>query len=340
MSVYNGERFLSEAVESVLAQARCDFELVIVDDGSTDSSREILAAYAGRDSRVVVHSQPNQGLAMALNRGIGFARAPLVARLDADDVAQPGRLERQQQFLGEHEAVAVVGGAVTFMNASGRAFADWQYPLTDAEIRKALPRTTPFAHSAVMLRKDAFERSGEYRPLLTSALDVDLWLRIAERWELANLPEGVVSYRIHPGQMSVQHLERQTLESVAARASARARSEGIPDPLEMLERLDHDTLMAIGVSAEEVTSAFVHMSTWLAKTMHRAGYTGAAEEVFSEARRRARSATGSPALLAHVHRERARRYREQRRWIRAKLETIEAVRAERASRAVRRAPPV
>jgi Glycosyl transferase family 2 len=332
MSVYNGERFLREAVESVLDQSLDDLELVVVDDGSTDSTPQILDECGSSDSRVVVYRQVNQGRAVALNRGVGLARAPLIARLDADDVALSNRLENQRQFLAEHESVAVVGGAVTFVDEGGRPFADVPYPLTDPEIRKAAERRTPFSHPSVMLRKNVFGSIGGYRPIFVEAEDVDLWLRIAERYELANLPERVIQYRMHAGQATVQKLELQTLCAVAARVAARARMEGRPDPLDAVERIDFQTLIAMGATRHEIASALVYDATWLAKTMGRAGYEDATEELFAAARHRARSGSGSPELVAHVHRERAHRDVEQGHRLRAKLRRMRAVLAERAAR--------
>jgi len=329
MCVYNGERFLHEAVESILNQTFADLELIVVDDGSTDSTPQILAGYVSRDFRVVVHRQANQGPAAAANRGVGLARAPLIARLDADDVALPTRLECQSRFLIEHETVAVVGGAVTFIDENGRSWADpVQFPLTDAEIHEMLTTTTPFVHSAVMLRRDAFECVGGYRPIFREAEDLDLWLRIAECYELANVPELVVRYRIHAQQTTAQTLERTALHDVAARIGARARKAGRPDPLDAVDRIDHQTVLAAGATNKEITATFIQIATWYAKTMSRAGYEDAAEKLFAEAAARARSASGSRVLVAHVHRTHARRLREQGRRFPALLETARGTLAE------------
>jgi glycosyltransferase involved in cell wall biosynthesis len=330
MSAYNGERFLREAVESILRQTFSDFELIVVDDGSTDATPRMLAEYAAADSRVVVHRQSNQGHAAGLNCGIGLARAPLIARIDADDAALPTRLERQSRFLIEHATVAVVGGAVTFIDESGRSFADVPYPLTDAEIRETLTKmSAPFLHPAVMLRRDAFERVGGYRPVFQVAEDYDLWLRIAECYELANLPEIVLRYRIHAKQTTVQNLERGTLAMFAARTSARARKARCPDPLEKVDRIDYQILFAAGVTNNDITAAIVYNTTWWAKTLSRAGYAREGERLFAEAAARARSATGSPALVAHVHRQYAHRLREQGSRYRALFETVRAALAQR-----------
>jgi glycosyltransferase involved in cell wall biosynthesis len=330
MSVCDGERFLREAVESILSQSFSDLELVVVDDGSTDSTPDILADYASRDSRVRFHSQANRGSAAALNLGFSLARAALVARLDADDVATTDRLQRQHRFLSANPAVALVGGQAIFMNEEGQEFARVTYPLSDHEIREAFATTTPFVHSAVMLRKAVAREIGGYRPIVDPAEDLDLWLRIADRHKLANLPEPVVKYRMHPSQASVQKQEGQALRSLAARTAARLRAAGDPDPLDGAERIDEQFLLSHGASIEEIDAAVVDSAVWLAKTMDRAGYAEAAGALFSIAYARARSGSDSPALVASVHRAVGRRHAERGNRFRAKLKAAQAAVAERA----------
>lgn len=325
MAVYNGERFVRAAIESVLVQTLAEIELVVVDDGSTDSTPQILQEYAAKDPRIVVHRQANQGRATALNRGSAHTHAPLIARLDADDIAEPDRLERQRQFLAENDAVAAVGGAVTFVDAAGRRFADHQYPLSDIEIRRTLDHATPFVHSAVMLRKEAFARAGGYRPVFGDADDVDLWLRIAEKHQLANLPQTVVRYRMHPDQASIRGLELQTLCVVAARAAARARRAGQPDPFTDADRISEPVLLKLGVKPAEIGTELVRMATWLARTMGRAGYPDAEEKLFTQAGEWARSRSGSKSLVAYVYRERARRNAEQGHWLQARFNNAQAL---------------
>jgi hypothetical protein len=326
MSVYNGERFLEEAVASVLEQDLREVELIVVDDGSTDRTPAILGALARADGRVVVRSQRNQGRTAALNVGFALARGPLVARLDDDDVATPARLARQRAFLEENDHVALVGGAATFVDEHGTAIAEVRYPTSDAEIRRALGRTSPFVHSAVMLRRSAFREVGGYRPIFPMAEDLDLWLRIAERHQVANLPETVVRYRVHGGQASVRHLELEVVCSLAAREAARARAGGAPDPVESMEVIDRDALIRLGVSPEEIATAFVRSATWLARSRSRAGLPRIAEELFAAAEVEARrSPSSSRALLAYVHRARAQRHDEEGRWLRARGEMARAL---------------
>jgi glycosyltransferase involved in cell wall biosynthesis len=312
MSVRDGERHLAASLDSVLAQTYPDFELVVIDDASRDSSPQILSAYAARDDRVRVQRQEAAGLARSLNRGIAHARAPLIARLDADDVALPERLELQLAYLDSHPRVGLVGGAVEYIDESGRQFAAVQYPIADDAIRRAFAETTPFVHSAVTMRREAFDRAGGYRPAFY-AEDLDLWLRIGTEWQLANLPQPVVRYRLHGDQLTARGLERQSLSAFGARLSWRAREAGLPDPFAEIDLVDRRALEAAGASEEEMTAALVRDGVWAAKTMSRAGRDDLGRELFAFAESHARAESGSDELVAYVRRERARRLREQGR---------------------------
>ena len=324
MSARDGERYLAAAIESVLAQTLADLELVLIDDGSTDSSPQILAAYASTDERVLVHRHEHAGLATSLNRGIAYARSPLIARLDADDVAWPRRLELQVAHLAEHPDVGLVGGAVTFIDEHGHQFADARYPATDAEIRRAFSSTTPFVHSAVTMRREALDAAGGYRAAFPHAEDLDLWLRIGAVAELANLAEIVVSYRIHSRQSTVTGLERQSVSALGARVAWRARAQGLPDPFEQTALVDREALQAAGASAADLTIEFVRLAVWLAKTLSRSGREEVAAELFATAEARARSQSGSPALVSFVKRERAKRLRAQGRRLAAGRAAVSA----------------
>ncbi len=324
MAVYNGERFLREAVESVLGQTLMDIELIVIDDGSTDATAEILDEYAAADLRVVVETRANAGRAAARNRGFELARGPLVAVLDADDIALPERLEVQRMFLEAHRRVGGVGGAVAFVDEEGRTFAEWRYPLSNDEISRAFESGTPLAHSAAMIRAAAFDAAGGYRSVFAVSEDLDLWLRLSGVQELANVPELVLSYRFHSDQASMQQLDLQTLESLAARLSARARRDGRPDPLDAVERIDRPTLRALGVTEHEITTAFIRDATWLAKMMGKAGYAQTSEELFMRASETARSEVGSPDLAADVYRAHAGVLRESGRPVRAAAMTLRA----------------
>jgi hypothetical protein len=276
MPVRDGERFLVEAVESVLGQTLSDLELIVVDDGSTDRTPELLAELARRDSRVRVQTQSPGGLTAALNAGCVLAAAPLIARMDADDVALPDRLERQAAFLDSHPDVALLGGGIVLADEDGREI--------DREPGRAAPdlaTRNELVHSTVVMRTEAFRVLGGYR--LDQSEDYDLWLRFDERYGVAALEEPVIRYRLHPGQFSVTKLERQALGSLCVRAAARERGAGRTDPLDGVGRLGETVAARLGVSRDEVDRAVVSDAVQWAATLQRVGRRGEAEALLDTA---------------------------------------------------------
>ncbi|MBI1964194.1 MAG: glycosyltransferase [Candidatus Rokubacteria bacterium] len=218
MGVHDGEPWVGAAVASVLAQTAPDLELIVVDDGSTDGTPATLAAV--RDPRLVVVRQAREGLTRALNRALRLARAPLLARLDADDLALPERLARQREFLDAHPEVGLLGTGAREVDAEGREVGRVAPPADDAAIRRALIRGNPFVHSSVMLRRSALDAAGGYDERLAVAQDYDLWMRLSRVTRLANLAEPLVVRRLVPGRVS---LERDA-DRLAAEARVRWRA--------------------------------------------------------------------------------------------------------------------
>lgn len=211
MPVYNAERYLAQAVKSILDQTFTDFELLIIDDGSTDGSRAILEHYAARDPRIRLVSRPNTGYVVALNEMIAMARGEFLARMDADDVARPDRLEHQVAFLSEHPEVVCVGGWIQLIDAASRRLTCQQTPTDDASLQDlALQGGMPMGHPTLMYRRRDVEAIGGYRPEFMPAEDVDLILRIGERGQLAALPRVVIDYRLHNQSISEQRVHQQS----------------------------------------------------------------------------------------------------------------------------------
>ncbi len=201
MGVRDGARWLAEAVDSVLGQTFADLELIVVDDGSTDATPDLLAGY--RDARLSVLRQPAGGLARALNRGLGVAAAPLVARLDADDVALPERLARQVAFLDARPEVGLLGSACRDIDPAGDPVDTERPPEDDVSIRRALIRRNPFVHSTIVVRRAVIDRAGGYDESLPVAQDYALWMRASGVTRMANLPDVLVLRRLRADRVSV-----------------------------------------------------------------------------------------------------------------------------------------
>ncbi len=248
MSVFNGERFLADAVESILDQSFRDFEFIVIDDGSTDHSGSILDSYQKGDPRVRVHHQENSGLIYSLNHGCGLARGKYIARMDADDIAVTDRLMWQADFMETHGEVAVLGGAVEFIDEAGRMLESMRYPVEDHEIKSALFHHSAIAHPAVCIRKEALASVGGYRTAFVDAEDYDLWLRMAEGSQFANLEWVVIKYRVHSDQVSRRKLRQQTLSTLAAQALASSKTSRNPKTTSWAGGITPAALTRLGVS--------------------------------------------------------------------------------------------
>lgn len=276
MSVFNGEAYLADAVESVLGQTWTDLELVAVDDGSTDGSWRILERCAREDSRVRLHRHANMGNARSRNEATALAAAPYIAPMDQDDVARPERLETQMRVIGAHPELALLGTALALLGAHGR-YATHAFPTTGAEIRATLAdpdvfSTTAFAHSTVVIRKDALQAVGGYRPALCPAEDYDLFHRLAERYPVANLGTASVLYRVHPGQVTGSHQRQLMLSVLAAHAAARVRRETGVDPLDGVQTITADVLETLGVGEAAVRDHLACCPPLRARQLIEAGY--------------------------------------------------------------------
>jgi len=252
MSVYNGQRFLSEAVQSILGQSFSDFEFVIVDDGSTDKSSEILAQYMRRDGRIRVHRQTNKGRALSLNIGMELSKGRYIARMDADDVALPNRLAEQVDFMERHPEVGLLSGSYERINSDGRLMDTVRLPLGDDEIRSMMLHSNAMCHPAVMMKKEVAIACGGYRKVFSESEDYDLWLRMSERIQLANLEQPILRYRVHSKQASIVNLRHQMLCVLAARTGAAFRKQGKPDPFSGVEQITPELLRKLGVTTAEI----------------------------------------------------------------------------------------
>jgi len=230
MPAYNAERYVAEAVESILNQTFRDFEFLIVDDGSTDRTKSILETYALDDERIRLTSRPNTGLVVALNEMLDKAQAPYIARMDADDIALPNRIERQVAYMRSHPDCAVVSGRALVIDPDGDPLCEWFSEQIHEEIDRAHINSLQgscLCHPAAMIRAESVRMVGGYRRDAWPAEDLDLWLRLAEIGRLAILPDLVLKYRNYPSSISNSNWDRRlrALEHVVAEARQR---RGIP----------------------------------------------------------------------------------------------------------------
>lgn len=198
MPVYNGAAYLEAAIWSILRQTYSNLELIVIDDGSSDNSAEIAEACARHDARVVVRSQANGGVARALNQGLAMARGSYIARMDSDDISHPTRLEKQLDFLTANPAVGVLGTSIyTIDTAGARTSTGLLYTVSEPGIlRWHTFFRNPFCHPTVMMPAALLESVGGYAEQRLGQ-DYDLWTRLWERTQFANLTEPLLAYRIH-----------------------------------------------------------------------------------------------------------------------------------------------
>jgi glycosyltransferase involved in cell wall biosynthesis len=203
MPAFNAERFLAPAVDSVLGQSHEDLELVVVDDGSTDHTFELLQEYARKDPRVrALRNEQNLGIVHTRNRAFAEAdpRSAFFALMDSDDVCEPARLALQLDFLSGHPDHALVGGNLILIDEAGAELGRRLYPSSYEAITSVITRFNPIAQPTATVRRSAIDAVGTYDVRYPRCQDYDLWLRVARRFKIANLPAFTLRYRISQTQ--------------------------------------------------------------------------------------------------------------------------------------------
>ena len=211
MPVYNAERYIGEAIDSILRQTFTDFEFLIINDGSEDCSEEIILSY--HDPRIrYVKNEKNEKLITTLNKGISIAKAKYIARMDADDISNPNRLYTQFEFMEQHPEVALSG---SWFEMVGHNSGIAKYAETHSEIMIKMLHQCHFCHPSVIMRKEAIDSfETKFDPLFIHAEDYDFFARIGEKFEVANIQEVLVKYRIHEQSISAQNKEMQHQNSL------------------------------------------------------------------------------------------------------------------------------
>jgi len=226
ISVHNGEAYLEECIDSVLNQTFKDFECIILNNGSTDRTPEILEQYT--DPRLRIIHQENIGISPSLNKGVRLADSDLIARQDADDSSLAQRLEKQTEFMINNPQVVICGSRFRELIRGKNLAQKVDFIETDEAIKKTLCLFNPIAHSTVMFRKKAFIESGGYSEQLKFGLDYDLWLRMLALGEARNLKDELSTIRISTHSISGQNERRQKLEGLSIRCRAFKQFGGNP----------------------------------------------------------------------------------------------------------------
>jgi glycosyltransferase involved in cell wall biosynthesis len=262
MPVYNAEPYLGEAVGGVLGQTFEDFELLAIDDGSTDGSLEALRSVD--DPRLRVVSRPHEGVVRTMNAALGLARADLVARADADDVCLPERLERQVQFLAAHPGIALVGGA---MRSGSRLY---QYPCDAARMRWLTLYQSPVANTTIMFRRRAALAVGGYPVDFQFVDDYPFVSRLLARYDAGNLAEPLVLHRPTPTGISGRHHQAQVAEGDRVRRANIGALVPEPEAADSLFRLlrgcDGPAARAVMPLLDRLIAAF--RRRWVPDTAH------------------------------------------------------------------------
>lgn len=202
MPAYNAGKYISEAITSVLEQSFADFELLIVNDGSTDDTADIINSF--NDERIVVLGQENKGVAAALNKGLRHARAPYIARFDADDVCYPYRLQVQYDFITSHPYYSIIGSGVDYTDVNGDLIFTWQPDaLSHNQIRQLSYRICPFIHSSVFYKRDTVLNAGGYNELAYTFEDHFLWAGILKHEKAFNLNQPLIKVRLNAESVTI-----------------------------------------------------------------------------------------------------------------------------------------
>lgn len=214
MCVYNGQDHVAAAIDSILTQSFNDFELVVVDDGSTDDTAQILSTYAAQDQRVRVHTQENTGLTRALNVGLSLCTAPLIARQDADDLSYTDRLQRQFDLFQNRSDVVLCGSDADIQNEDH--ISRWGH-YEEADLPKIVRLRPPFPHSSAMFKKETAQALGGYDETYSTAQDMEFWMRMAQAGKLAMIADPLIRLNVGAGTISRKRLWRQHYDAFRAR---------------------------------------------------------------------------------------------------------------------------
>ena len=254
MPVKNAEKTVNESIDSILNQTLKNFEFIIVNDASTDKTEIILDSYASQDQRIKVINSTGQGISDALNCGIEHAIAPLIARMDADDISRPLRLEKQMAAFRNNSKLVLLGTFCHTFKEDKNELEEIKISTTNIELQRSIRSIPTYTHPTMMAKREIIQLVGGYRKHFDGAEDHDLYLRISRHGEIETLPEFLLLYRCHSDQFSNIKKAIGFRASVAAIYCDLCVDQNLPDPSEF------------GKSCEEIAlELLIHISKNVAK---------------------------------------------------------------------------
>lgn len=207
MPAYNAQKYISSAIESILNQTFKDFELIIVNDCSIDNTLKIIKSFRRKDQRIkIINNGMRLNIAATLNKGISQAKSNIIARMDADDISLPERLELQYKLINSSKNISVIGANIIIIDANGNEIAIRAYPNSSEKLKKCLFRYSSFAHPVVCFRKDIFDSVGGYDPKYSPTEDLDLWFRMGSKHKFGSVNKPLLKYRLYKNSSSNQSL--------------------------------------------------------------------------------------------------------------------------------------
>ena len=226
LCAYNAEHYIADSIRSILAQTLENWELIIVDDCSTDSTYRIAQQLSDKDPRIrLLHNEENAGAYLSANIGLKHAKGEFVARLDADDISEPFRLEKQVDFLNAHPDIVLVGSGGYQLDDSGKRVRKINAISRDWIIKRLMTRLNLFIHSSILARRNAFEDVGGYREKFIYVADYDLCLRLSEKHRISNIPDHLTGWRTSASSITMKNHIMQRICADIAREFALERKQ-------------------------------------------------------------------------------------------------------------------
>jgi len=218
MPAYNAEKYIAEAIKSILAQSFKNFELLIVDDSSTDDTWKVAKLYEAIDRRIVLLSNTrNLKSSRTMNRAFKLCKGRYIAVMDNDDYSYPNRIKKQFNFMEKHKKIGALGGTIKIVKENCSYIGMRKYYQKDSEIRKHIFRFSPIAHPSVMFRKSVLDKVGYYNPKYAPADDYELYFRIGAISEFGNLPEVLLTYRARTSSITNVSTKLMQLNTIKVR---------------------------------------------------------------------------------------------------------------------------